>query len=95
MSIRDWKDQLSTGLSGVLKYNKNTGKFEFQRDENLFYRVYHDLFVGDGSFIDAYNKSKLDVPQDVTVDWKYLAQPTPFSEITGDDVKTYLHNALL
>lgn len=95
MSIRDWKDQLSTGLSGVLKYNKKTGKFEFQREENLFYRVYHDLFVGDGSFIDAYNKSKLDTPQNITVDWKYLSEPVLFSEITSDDIKTYLHNALL
>lgn len=96
MAMNGWMDQLSTGLTGVLKYNSKKSQFEFQdKDENLFYKIYSDLFIGDDSFINAYNKSKMDHPQDVTVNWKYLDKPTPFSEITADDVKTYLHNALL
>jgi hypothetical protein len=53
------------------------------------------LFIGDDSFINAYNKSKMDHPQDITVNWRYMEKPIPFSEVTAEDVKTYLHNALL
>ena len=97
MSMNSWMDQLSTGLTGLLKYDTNTSKFKFQHEEdgNVFYQIYSDLFIGDNSFINAYNKSKSDSGADVVVNWRYLSKPTPFSEITADDVKTYLHNALL
>lgn len=95
MSMNNWMDQLSTGLTGILKYNTKTQKFEFRGEDNVFYKIYSDLFIGDDSFINAYNKSKMDHPQDITVNWRYMDKPIAFSEITAEDVKTYLHNALL
>lgn len=95
MSMNNWMDQLSTGLTGILKYNTKTQKFEFRGEDNVFYKIYSDLFIGDDSFINAYNKSKMDHPQDITVNWRYMEKPIPFSEVTAEDVKTYLHNALL
>lgn len=39
MSMNSWMDQLSTGLTGLLKYDANTSKFKFQHEEdgNVFY----------------------------------------------------------
>lgn len=97
MAISSWRDQLATGLSGVLKYDTNTKSYKYQKGkEGLFARIHKDLFVGNESFIYAYDKSKEQDAKDIIVHWNYLDETgVPFSEITADDVKTYLHNALL
>ena len=98
-TTRNWKDQLSTGMSGVLRYDAETQTYKFSREikGNLFQKIYSDLFVGKNSFISAYNKIRKQDPEDVVLDWLYLPNSgtVKFSEITEDDVKTYLHNALL
>lgn len=58
MAISSWRDQLATGLSGLLKYNTKTETYEFQdkKDGNVFRKVYQDLFEGKESFLYAYDK---------------------------------------
>lgn len=97
ISVRNWIDQLSTGLSGVLKYDAKTASYKFQnpKDGNVFQKIYFDLFEGKESFLYAYDKLRQQNPEDVTVHWRYLPEPVKFSQLTDSDVKTYLHNALL
>lgn len=97
MAISSWRDQLATGLSGVLKYDTKEQKYKYQNGKDgLFRQIYNDLFVGKESFIYAYNKAREQDAEDITVHWRYLGEEgVPFSEITADDIKTYLHNALL
>ena len=97
ISVRNWIDQLSTGLSGVLKYDAKTASYKFQNPKqgNVFQKIYFDLFEGKESFLYAYDKLRQQNPEDVTVNWRYLSEPVKFSQLTDNDVKTYLHNALL
>lgn len=97
ISVRNWIDQLSTGLSGVLKYDTKTASYKFQNPKqgNVFKKIYFDLFEGKESFLYAYDKLRQQNPEDVTVHWRYLPEPVKFSQLTDNDVKTYLHNALL
>lgn len=97
MAISSWRDQLATGVSGVLKYDTKTSKYVYQKGkEGLFYKIYRDLFVGKESFIYAYNKAKEQNGEDTVLHWNYFEnEGVPFSELTADDVKTYLHNTLL
>ena len=98
MAISSWRDQLATGLSGLLKYNTKTETYEFQnkKDGNVFKKVYQDLFEGKESFLYAYDKLRDQNPEDIVVHWRYLDKDgVRFSDITEDDLKTYIHNALL
>lgn len=97
ISVRNWIDQLSTGLSGVLKYDAKTASYKFQNPKqgNVFQKIYFDLFEGKESFLYAYDRLRQQNPEDVTVNWRYLPEPVKFSQLTDNDVKTYLHNALL
>lgn len=97
ISVRNWIDQLSTGLSGVLKYDAKTASYKFQNPKqgNVFQKIYFDLFEGKESFLYAYDRLRQQNPEDVTVHWRYLPEPVKFSQLTDNDVKTYLHNALL
>lgn len=97
ISVRNWIDQLSTGLSGVLKYDAKTASYKFQNPKqgNVFKKIYFDLFEGKESFLYAYDRLRQQNPEDVTVHWRYLPEPVKFSQLTDNDVKTYLHNALL
>ena len=58
ISVRNWIDQLSTGLSGVLKYDPKTASYKFQNPKqgNIFKKIYFDLFEGKESFLYAYDK---------------------------------------
>ena len=97
ISVRNWIDQLSTGLSGVLKYDAKTASYKFQNPKqgNVFKKIYFDLFEGKESFLYAYDRLRQQNPEDVIVNWRYLPEPVKFSQLTDNDVKTYLHNALL
>ena len=97
ISVRNWIDQLSTGLSGVLKYDAKTASYKFQNPKqgNIFKKIYFDLFEGKESFLYAYDRLRQQNPEDITVHWRYLPEPVKFSQLTDNDVKTYLHNALL
>lgn len=97
MAISSWRDQLATGMSGVLKYDTNSKTYKYQKGkEGLFDKIYRDLFVGKESFIYAYDKAREQDGEDVILHWNYFEKEgVPFSELTADDVKTYLHNALL
>lgn len=97
-TISNWRDQLATGLSEVLKYDPKTQTYKFTNEGgiNIFKQMYFDLFVGNNSFIHAYNSSKRQDAEDVIIKWRYFdSDGVRFSEITADDIKTYLHNALL
>ena len=97
MAISSWRDQLATGMSGVLKYDTNSKTYKYQKGkEGLFDKIYRDFFVGKESFIYAYDKAREQDGEDVVLHWNYFEnEGVPFSELTADDVKTYLHNALL
>ena len=98
IAVGSWMDQLTTGLSGAIKYDEKTASFKFQRpkDGNIFKQIFRDLFNGKESFLYAYDKYRDQNPEDITVHWRYLPKDgVKFSDLTIDDIKTYFHNALL
>jgi hypothetical protein len=53
------------------------------------------LFDGNGSFVHAYSKYRRQNGEDVTLQWRYMKDPIKFSDLTYEDVLTYIHNSLL